>query len=513
MIKKEEELERTDGDFSEKKDNKVKQLLAQQKKKTNKFCSKFCFTFWVSFPMIIQIGAMFAQELINIYIVGKSGDYQFIDIVAMSNILVYFICFGTAIVFNSVLETLVPHALATGKVELSGHILNRGLFLWSFLFLCMLIGILNWARILTNVLGQDEKDAQGTQDYLLHLAPAIWFWGITDAYRRFFNCFDNFWTPALTYSFFVAIHPLVCYQLITVNEMGPKGLALAQFITAFANYFMLRCFQHCRAAMAPASFCPKWKTCCGLGTYLYYGIPQLIMFWVDTWQWQLLAFITGWFGVTEQYTTILLLGATMFMLIFGYALASVSATLSGKEIGCANVTGAKYYYRSVLSVMFTLAIFQALGLQVYLGVAMDSITDDQNMEKTITSVYHLWIFNVFLSSIRCMLKGFLRGLGRQNSALFYHIFVQGAILPGAVFVLCYNVLVDNQVLGAWIASTICEFLLFLAYFHIVQHSDWNEISVGIVKGLQKVAGEDGEEGLIDFEKNQNDDIEMAKALK
>jgi len=69
------------------------------------------------------------------------------------------------------------------------------------------------------------------------------------------------------------------------------------------------------------------------------------------------------------------------------------------------------------------------------------------------------------------------------------------------------------VLGAWIASTICEFLLFLAYFHIVQHSDWNEISVGIVKRLQQVAGEDGEEGSYDFENDQNDDIEMAKQLK
>jgi len=190
----------------------------------------------------------------------------------------------------------------------------------------------------------------------------------------------------------------------------------------------------------------------------------------------------------------------MFMLIFGYALASVSATLSGKEIGCANVTGAKYYYRSVLTVSITLAIVQAIALQMYLGLAMDTITDDQNMEKTITSVYHLWIFNVFLCSIRCMLKGFLRALARQNSALIYHIFVQGAILPGAIFVLCYNMLLENQVLGAWIASTICEFLLFLAYFHIVQHSDWNEISVGIVKRLQKVAGDDAEED-VDFEGN------------
>ena len=68
-------------------------------------------------------------------------------------------------------------------------------------------------------------------------------------------------------------------------------------------------------------------------------------------------------------------------------------------------------------------------------------------------------------------------------------------------------------LGAWIASTICEFLLFLAYFHIVQHSDWNEISVGIVKNLQQVAGADGGEECYDFQNNQNDDIEMAKQLK
>lgn len=67
-----------------------------------------------------------------------------------------------------------------------------------------------------------------------------------------------------------------------------------------------------------------------------------------------------------------------------------------------------------------------------------------------------------------------------------------------MFVLCYNMLLENQVLGAWIASTICEFLLFLAYFHIVQHSDWNEISVGIVKRLQKVAGDDVEDEEYDF---------------
>ena len=54
--------------------------------------------------------------------------------------------------------------------------------------------------------------------------------------------------------------------------------------------------------------------------------------------------------MVDQYVTILLLGMMMLMLTVGFSLASVSATLSGKEIGCANVTGAKYYYRSVMMV-------------------------------------------------------------------------------------------------------------------------------------------------------------------
>jgi len=121
-------------------------------KKTNKFCNKFCFTFWVTFPSIVQMVCLFAQEMINVYIVGRSGDYMFIDVVGMTNILIYFGVFGTAVVFNSVLETLVPHALATNKVELSGHILNRGLFLWTILFGGFVAAAVNSGFMLSNLL-------------------------------------------------------------------------------------------------------------------------------------------------------------------------------------------------------------------------------------------------------------------------------------------------------------------------------------------------------------------------
>lgn len=123
-----------------------------------------------------------------------------------------------------------------------------------------------------------------TQEYLTHLLPSLWFWGIADAYRRFFNCYHKFWTPAFTYVFTICIlHPIICYQCVELQEMGAKGLALAGFLTNFITYLILRITNHCNVRMKPTSFFPTFKTCCNLCQYLYYGIPQLIMFWIDTW--------------------------------------------------------------------------------------------------------------------------------------------------------------------------------------------------------------------------------------
>ena len=77
----------------------------------------------------------------------------------------------------------------------------------------------------------------------------------------------------------------------------------------------------------------------------------------------------------------------------------------------------------MLIFQITISIFQCIGMQLFMGMFLDQITKDINIQDTIIKVYTLFIFNVFLDSIRAMLKGFLRGLGIQNSVLIYHILV------------------------------------------------------------------------------------------
>lgn len=144
-----------------------------------------------------------------------------------------------------------------------------------------------------------------------------------------------------------------------------------------------------------------------------------------------------------------------------------------------------------------------------MGMFLDQITQDINMQDTILTVYTLFIFNVFLDSIRAMLKGFLRGLGIQNSVLIYHILVQGGVLPGGIFVLCFNMpaLSDQPVLGAWIAATVCDFLLFIAYFITLQRANWNEIGLKVVKRVNQIAGPSADEDA------EHEGIELKKGLQ
>jgi Na+-driven multidrug efflux pump len=145
----------------------------------------------------------------------------------MANFFVFFGVYGTAIVFNQTIETLVPHALATKKIEMTGHLLNRALFLWLIIFGCIAGGIINIDVFVVNILDWDEDDAWACKEYMVFLLPSLFFWGVCDIHRRFMNSYECFWTPAIAYSLTTVCHPVLAKYLLVNEKMGMRGLALA----------------------------------------------------------------------------------------------------------------------------------------------------------------------------------------------------------------------------------------------------------------------------------------------
>lgn len=145
----------------------------------------------------------------------------------MTNFLVFFGVYGTAIAFNSTLETLVPHAHATKKHKLAGHLLNRALFLWAILGGALAGGVLQIDLLTTNILDWDEDDSALVKEYMLWLLPALFFWGVLDIHRRFSNSYEYFWPPCIAMGSCLVMYPFLAKFLMFNQKMGMRGLAMA----------------------------------------------------------------------------------------------------------------------------------------------------------------------------------------------------------------------------------------------------------------------------------------------
>lgn len=92
-----------------------------------------------------------------------------------------------------------------------------------------------------------------------------------------------------------------------------------------------------------------------------------------------MAFAAGWFGIVQQYTTISLLTFMMICLLPGIAIASTSASLIGSKIGCANVTAAKFYYRSAFTVQLLTCIGECVALSIWMTMTLTRLTDNKDL--------------------------------------------------------------------------------------------------------------------------------------
>ena len=92
-----------------------------------------------------------------------------------------------------------------------------------------------------------------------------------------------------------------------------------------------------------------------------------------------MGFAAGWFGIVQQYTTISLLTFLMICLLPGIALGSTSASLIGPKIGCANITAAKFYYRSAMIVQLLVCIGECIALGVWMTITLNKLTESKDL--------------------------------------------------------------------------------------------------------------------------------------
>jgi len=63
------------------------------------------------------------------------------------------------------------------------------------------------------------------------------------------------------------------------------------------------------------------------------------------------------------------------------------------------------------------------------------------------------------------------------------------VLPGVMYAFAFNLCEDDPSFGIWIAMSIVDSLLLVAYWGRLVTTDWHEISIKVIKRTNKIAGQ------------------------
>lgn len=103
-------------------------------------------------PSVVCTVASFAREIINLYYITSMGDFRLLSALGLGNIIVNTFVIAIGLSLSASMENLVSQALATGKLQMCGHHLNRSMIFWTVTFLA-LSPLLLYSKTLLTAIG------------------------------------------------------------------------------------------------------------------------------------------------------------------------------------------------------------------------------------------------------------------------------------------------------------------------------------------------------------------------
>ena len=145
---------------------------------------------------------------------------------------------------NSALSIITPQAAGIKDYRLCRVYLRRGQFALAVCFVPILVLLLFSDRILI-LLRQDPEVAKYAHTYNLAFLPAVFFFGMQDATRRFLASINRnaMATFLIIWDLCVQVGSLIVF--VRVLEMDIFGIGLACSVTNFSSMIMLEMYARC----------------------------------------------------------------------------------------------------------------------------------------------------------------------------------------------------------------------------------------------------------------------------
>ena len=218
------------------------------------------------------------------------------------------------------------------------------------------------------------------------------------------------------------------------------------------------------------------------------------MLCLDWWAWELLVLISGYLGVAEQASTIIIQQLVVLAYMTATGFESAASALVGQHIGKGDVAKAKQYYKTISVLVVALLIVVTLIMNTFRVQIVSVFSKDQNLLNLAVGAIWIVSINTFPDAFKGMQKGVIRGLGIQKATAYVNVLCHWCINLTLQYLLAFKL--GWGVEGMWIAKTIMECCIFIGYTTMIQCHDWQR-SVELSQKRNKVNAEETKASLLE----------------
>ena len=128
-------------------------------------------------------------------------------------------------------------------------------------------------------------------------------------------------------------HVSACYYFIEILKFDVTGLGYATMVSNGICLMFLLIASSCIEKIAEAVQLPNAAALQDWGSFIQLALPALLTVCSDWWAFELLLFISGYAGVTEQAAFVILVTVTALIFMVPLGLSVTACTLIGNSIG------------------------------------------------------------------------------------------------------------------------------------------------------------------------------------
>ncbi|CAL1375445.1 unnamed protein product [Linum trigynum] len=424
----------------------------------------------ISLPTILTGLLLYSRSMISMLFLGRLGDLPLAGgslAIGFANITGYSILSG----LSSGMEPICGQAHGAKQYKLLGRTLHRATLLLLLTSLPISILWLNIKPILI-LCGQQNDIASEAQSYILYSLPDLISLSILHPLRIYLRTQSI--TLPLTFcaSFSILLHLPINYFLVSVFQLGTKGVAIAAVWTNFNLVGSLIAYVIISGVYKKTWVRVSSESFRGWNSLLNLAIPSCVSVCLEWWWYEIMILLCGLL-VNPRATVAsmgILIQTTALIYIFPSSLSFGVSTRVGNELGANNPVRAKMAALVGLGASFLLGGLALVFAVMVRNVWARMFTGDVEIVALTSMVLPLIGLCELGNCPQTTGCGVLRGTARPklganiNLGCFYLVG-----MPVAV-VLSFYLGFDFR--GLWLGLMAAQGSCVLAMLFVVSRTDW-----------------------------------------